>query len=69
MNDNIIRFENKAMNEIPEIEKQAQKLLDDNKKDEATTTLNRYTADFEASTRQAWREMEETFWHMFRLGF
>ena len=69
MNDNIIRFENKAMNEIPEIEKQAQKLLNDNKKDEATTTLNRYTADFEASTRQAWREMEETFWQMFRLGF
>ncbi len=69
MLDNITRFEEKALSEIPEIEKKAQKLLDEDKKEEAVKVLNRYTADFEASTRQAWKEMEESFWQMFRLGF
>ncbi len=69
MMENVNRFEEKALNEIPELEKQVKKMIDENKRDEATKLLNRYTSDFEAMTRSTWKEMEESFWQMFRLGF
>ena len=66
---NANRFEEKALEEIPTIEKKAQALLNDGKKDEATKVLNQYTKDFAAATRQTWKEMESQFWYWFGMGF
>ncbi len=66
---NTLRFEEKALEEIPAIEQKAQALLNEGKKKEATQVLNQYTKDFAASTRQTWKEMEETFWYWFSMGF
>ena len=63
------RFEQKAFDEIPAIEERAQALIADGKKKEATDLLNQYTTDFAASTRQAWKEMENKFWYWFGTGF
>ena len=63
------RFEQKAFDEIPAIEDRAQALIADGKKKEATELLNQYTTDFAASTRQAWKEMENKFWYWFGMGF
>ena len=69
MYGNILRYEEKAMIELPELEKRVQKLLDEGKKDEAVKELNRYTADFEAATANTWKEMEHSFWERFWTGF
>ena len=69
MMDNILRYEEKAMKEIPALEKEVEALLKDNKKEEAQKLLNRYTADFEAATAQTWKEMEENFWERFWVNF
>ena len=63
------RFEQKAFDEIPAVEERAKALLAEGKKKEATETLNQYTSDFAASTRQAWKEMENKFWYWFGFGF
>jgi dipeptidase len=63
------RFEQKAFDEIPAIEDRAKALIADGKKKEATELLNQYTTDFAASTRQAWKEMENKFWYWFGMGF
>ena len=67
--DNANRFEQKAFDEIPAIENRAQALIAENKHKEATELLNQYTSDFAASTRQAWKEMENKFWYWFGMGF
>lgn len=66
---NVTRFEDKGFEEIPNIEKKAQSLLDAGQTKEAQKVLNQYTSDFAASTRQAWKEMEEKFWYWFSMGF
>jgi Dipeptidase len=66
---NIIRYENKGLSEIPNLEKQVTVLLNAGEKDEATRILNQYTSDFAASTRQTWKEMEGKFWYWFSMGF
>jgi len=67
--DNANRFEQKAFDEIPAIEDRAKALIADDKTKEATEILNQYTSDFAASTRQAWKEMENKFWYWFSFGF
>ena len=67
--DNANRFEQKAFDEIPAIENRAKALIADDKAKEATELLNQYTSDFAASTRQAWKEMENKFWYWFSMGF
>ncbi len=67
--DNANRFEQKAFDEIPAIENKAKALIADDKTKEATELLNQYTSDFAASTRQAWKEMENKFWYWFGTGF
>ena len=67
--DNANRFEQKALDEIPAIENKAKALIADDKTKEATELLNQYTSDFAASTRQAWKEMENKFWYWFSMGF
>ena len=69
MYDNILRYEEKAMTEMPELEKRVEKLLKKDKKDEAIKELNQYTADFEAATANTWKEMEQKFWEWFWAGF
>jgi dipeptidase len=66
---NVTRFEDKAFDEIPALEKKAQALIKDDKAKEATDLLNQYTSDFAGSTRQAWKEMEDKFWYWFSMGF
>ena len=66
---NVTRFEQKALDEIPAVEKRAQALINDGKTQEATLLLNQYTSDFAGATRQAWKEMEDKFWYWFSMGF
>ena len=66
---NVLRYEEKAMTEMPELEKRVEKLLKKDKRDEAIAELNRYTADFEAATANTWKEMEHKFWEWFWTGF
>ncbi len=66
---NVLRYEEKAFTEMPELEKRVEKLLKKGEKDEAVKLLNRYTADFEAATANTWKELEHTFWQRFWTGF
>ena len=69
MIDNVLRYEEKAMKEIPALEKEVMALLEEGKKEEAQKLMNRYTADFEAATAQTWKEMEHSFWERFWVNF
>lgn len=69
MINNILRYEEKAMKEIPSLEKEVMALLEEGKKEEAQKLMNRYTADFEAATAQTWKEMEQSFWERFWVNF
>ncbi|MDD4141921.1 MAG: C69 family dipeptidase [Bacteroidales bacterium] len=69
MMKNVRRYEEKAVSELPSLEKQVAKLLKDDKLKEAQTMLNSYTSDFAGATRQTWEEMEHRFWEMFWTGF
>ena len=66
---NVLRYEEKAITEMPELEKRVEKLLKKDKRDEAIAELNQYTADFEAATANTWKEMEHKFWEWFWTGF
>ena len=66
---NVLRYEEKAMTELPELEKRVEKLLKKGDRDEAIAELNQYTSDFEAATANTWREMEHKFWEWFWTGF
>ena len=69
MYSNILRYEDKAFEEMPELEKKVEKLLKKGERDEAIKMLNRYTADFEAATAETWKEKEHSFWESFWAGF
>ena len=69
MINNVLRFEEKAMKEIPALEKELLTLLDEGKKEEAQKLMNKYTADFEAATAQTWKNMEHHFWERFWVNF
>ena len=69
MYGNILRYEEKAFAEMPELEKKVEKLLKKGQRDEAIKLLNRYTSDFEAATAETWKEMEHSFWMRFWTGF
>lgn len=66
---NILRYENKALNELPGLETQVQTLLKENKNNDVHQLLNRYTSDFAGATRQTWANMEHTLWETFWTGF
>ena len=69
MINNVLRYEEKAMKEIPALEKEVMTLLEEGKKEDAQKLINRYTADFEAATAQTWKEMEHRFWERFWVNF
>ena len=67
--DNVLRYEEKAMEELPALEKKVAALLKDGKKKEAQKLLNQYTSDFAGATRQTWSEIERTLWERYWTGF
>ena len=69
MYDNINRYEEKALAELPALENQVKTLLQNNQRQEAQKVLNQYTSDFAGATRQTWAKMEHTFWESFWTGF
>ena len=69
MMTNIMRYEDKAFEELPALEQKAVNLLNEGKKEEAQKLLNQYSADFAGATRQTWQEMEHKIWETFWTGF
>ncbi len=66
---NILRFEEKAFNEMPTLEQKVVELLNEGQKETAVKELNRYTSDFAGATRQTWQEMEHKMWEQYWTGF
>lgn len=62
-------FFGKATRELPAIETNYQKLIEDGKNEEATAMLNGYTSDFFAATILQWDELARTYWRQFWTGF
>jgi predicted transcriptional regulator len=69
MLENVMDFQNKAMNEMPALEEQAEKLIKDGKTDEAKQLVTDYTHDFFGASARRWKELEEKFWGWFGRGF
>lgn len=69
MMDNVMRYEDKAFDELPELERKAVLLLKSGKREEAQKLLDRYSSDFAGATRQTWREMEHKLWETYWTGF
>ena len=67
--ENVIYFQNKGLTETSELEQRAQKLIAENKSDEARKLISNYTKDFTGATMLKWEEMERYYWHKFGLGF
>lgn len=65
----VLRYEEKAMAEMPELEKRAQQLINEGKTAEARQLVTQYSIDFGASTRQSWEQIEHKFWEYFWTGF
>lgn len=65
----VIRYEEKAEAELPEIEKRAQQLISEGNTDKAKALLTEYSNDFAASTRQSWEQIEHKLWEYFWTGF
>lgn len=64
----ILYFQEKMMKDKAEIEKEAAKLINEGKKEEAVELLNNFTASFEAATRKTWEEIRNEMWAMFARG-
>ncbi len=62
-------FENKAFEELPEIEKKVVELVKEGKNDDAKKYVTAYTSSFAGSAMQKWEEMKVTLWGMFGRGF
>ena len=69
MLDNILRYEEKATKELPDLEQQVVNMLNNGNRKEAQILLNQYSSDFAGATRQTWNQMEQKFWEMFWTGF
>lgn len=66
---NVLDLEQKAFDEMPNLEAKAVKLIKEDLTDEAQSQLTAYTKSFAATTVQQWKEMEIRFWEMFGRGF
>jgi dipeptidase len=62
-------FEEKALTEVPFIEKKAAELVKAGKNEEAKQLVTNYTNDFAFSAMKRWEEMKVTLWGMFGRGF
>ena len=59
-------FLDKGMRELPFVEKTFTSMTD---KQEATTFLNGYTADFFAATIMKWDDLYKNYWRQFWAGY
>jgi len=62
-------FEQKAIGELPAIEKKVIDLVGENKNDEARKLVTSYTNSFAYSAMKRWEEIKVTLWGMFGRGF
>lgn len=62
-------FEDKALTELPAIEKKATELVKDGKNDEARKYVTSYTNSFAGAAMSRWQEMKVTLWSIFSRGF
>ena len=69
IHENVLSFEEKALKEMPAMEKEAAKLFKNEQSADATLLITNFTRDFESATRHRWLELEIRFWEMFGKGF
>lgn len=62
-------YEQKAMEELPLIEKKVKELVSEGKKEEAGKYVTDYTNSFAGSAMSKWQEMKVTLWGMYGRGF
>jgi dipeptidase len=62
-------FEDKAFEELPEVEKRVVELVKDGKNDEARKYVTSYTNSFSGAAMSKWQEMKITLWGMFGRSF
>ncbi len=62
-------FENKAFEELPQIESKAAEMIKAGKTDEAKSYLTSYTNSFAGGAMSRWQELKVTLWGMFGRGF
>ncbi|PXY02887.1 peptidase [Marinifilum breve] len=69
MMEEVAYFEDKGFSDAEYFEAKIKKLLEEGKKEEATTLLNKFTKDFTGATMLRWKELENEYWGRFGLGF
>jgi dipeptidase len=62
-------FEDKALEEVPFVEKRVVELIKAGKNDEAKKYVTTYTNNFAYSAMKKWEEMKITLWSSFGMGF
>ena len=62
-------YEQKAMEELPLIEKKVKELVSEGKNEEARNYVTAYTNNFAGSAMSKWQEMKVTLWGMYGRGF
>lgn len=69
MLESVLSFEEKAKQEAPMVESKVIELTKAGKKEDAQKYLNNYTQNFYGATVTHWKNLENNFWTMFRMGF
>jgi len=65
----IEEFENKAFEELPQVEQRAAEMIKAGKTDEAKSYLTSYTKNFAGGAMSRWQEIKASLWGMFGRGF
>jgi len=73
MEDTVQAFEEKAMAELPMVEKKVLEIINSKTPDKEPLTVNeyltQYTGDFARAAMQKYRELYELFWTRYARGF
>eukprot|EP01029_Cantina_marsupialis_P030806 TRINITY_DN846_c1_g5_i1.p2 TRINITY_DN846_c1_g5~~TRINITY_DN846_c1_g5_i1.p2 ORF type:complete len:538 (-),score=109.07 TRINITY_DN846_c1_g5_i1:10280-11893(-) len=69
MMEEVADFEDKGFEDASVLEMKIEKLLKEDKKEEAVELLNEFTRDFTGATMLRWKELENKYWGKFGLGF
>lgn len=65
----VMRYEEKAIADMPVVEAKVKELIAAGKKEEAKAYLTEYTNSFAYATMREWEEIENQLWEMFGTGF
>lgn len=65
----VAEYQNKALSEMPDLEKRVSDLVNQGKEDEAADIVTDYTRTFALSAMNRWQEMKRILWDMFGRGF